>query len=260
MSTFLWQDGRRVDRFEFSPAADRTGSGLLLGDGVFETMLASDGLIFARDRHMARMKKSLERVSLSLIDPTLGIEAAIEWLDGRTGQLRVTQTSAGEVLVSAREHVMPQEAIGVLIYPYPKSAESVLAGIKTLSYGENTAALRYARARGFDDVIFINTRGEVIESALANLLLWDGERWWTPKLSSGALPGVTRQLLIEYFSVGERNFMAEELIDMKALALTSSSRDVQPISRFQEHSYSSLGEVDRLRTEFRNWREQNSNP
>ena len=260
MKYFLWQDGQQVERFHFAPGEDRTKSGLLLGDGVFETMLVVSGEVFARDRHLERMKRALRHIGVPSIDPSSGIEAAIAWLAGRTGQLRLTQTSAGELLISAREHVIPIDSLSVTLYPYPKSVASNLVGIKTLSYGENVAALRYARARGFDDVIFVNDRGEVMESAMANLLFWDGEKWWTPELGSGALAGVTRELLISRFAVGERSIDPQTLAGMKALALTSSLRDIQPVSKFQDISYSSLGEVDRLRREFRDWREQNNNP
>jgi branched-chain amino acid aminotransferase len=135
-----------------------------------------------------------------------------------------------------------------------------LAGIKTLSYGENGAALRYAREQSADDVIFTNTAGVVTESALANLLLWDGDAWWTPSLASGCLAGLTRELLMEFFEVKERDFAIDELFGMAALALTSALRDVQPVSHFQGHSYSGLSEVGRLRKEFQDWRAKNPHP
>jgi branched-chain amino acid aminotransferase len=145
---------------------------------------------------------------------------------------------------------------------YPNSIEHLDRdlGFKSLSYGFNARALRYAKGQNADDAIFTNHRGEVIESSLANVLVWDGSTWWTPSLDSGCLPGVTRQLLIEYFGVKEKVIKSEELQEVECLALSSSLRGVQAISRFQGISYSSQGEVDRLRQDFANWRERNLNP
>jgi branched-chain amino acid aminotransferase len=120
--------------------------------------------------------------------------------------------------------------------------------------------LRYAKEQSADDVIFTNTAGVVTESALANLLLWDGDTWWTPSLASGCLAGLTRELLMEFFEVKERDFTIDELFGMAALALASALRDVQPVSHFQGHSYSGLSEVARLREEFQDWRAKNPHP
>jgi branched-subunit amino acid aminotransferase/4-amino-4-deoxychorismate lyase len=163
-------------------------------------------------------------------------------------------------LIASRTHEIPESALRLTLYPYPKNQDSILAGVKTLSYGENAHSLRYAQENGFDDVLFLNQRGEVSESALANLLLFDGSRWWTPPLSSGALPGVTRELLIAHFEVGERTLSQRDLVEMKAMALTSSLRDIQAISKFEEHSYLALNEVDRLRRDFQTWRRAKVDP
>ena len=260
MSDFLWQDGKRVDRFHILPSSDRAHSGFWLGDGVFESLLVVNGKVFAKKRHLARYEDALRRVGIQGKDPEPALEAAIEWLDGKIGQVRITQLSSGELLVHAREHVMPKAPISLVLYPHPKNESSVLAGMKTISYGENTAALRFAKEHGSDDVVLINTRGEVSESALSNLLAWDGSEWLTPQLDSGCLPGVTRELLVEFFGVKEMVIMPADLEQMEALAITSSLRDVQAVSKFQDRSYSTLGEVDRLRRAFTSWREQNPNP
>ncbi len=50
MSDFLWQNGARVDRLNLDVSTDRLRSGFWLGDGLFETMLVSDGEIFAKTK------------------------------------------------------------------------------------------------------------------------------------------------------------------------------------------------------------------
>ena len=262
MSEFLWQNGGRVERLLLDLPMDRSKSGFWLGDGLFETMLVSDGEIFARERHLRRLAESMSKLGMTseMSDLDAGLDAATSWIDGECGQIRLTYLSSTDFIITARKHVIPSAELKLVHYPYPKNERSVLAGVKTLSYGENGAALRYAKAEGADDVIFTNTKGFVTESALANLLLWDGETWWTPSLESGCLAGLTRELLVEFFEVKERDFMIDDLRGMVALALTSALRDVQPVSHFQGHLYSGLREVDRLRSRFQDWRAKNPHP
>jgi len=262
VSEFLWQNGRRVDAITLGMPRDRSRSGFWLGDGLFESMLVADGEIFAKKRHIQRFEDAKRK--LGLREEVAGLEEGLakarEWVGGECGQIRLSYLSNGDLIITARHHLIPSEALALVHYPYPKNEESVLAGVKTLSYGENGAALRYAKQEGGDDVVFTNRSGFITESALANILLWDGESWWTPTLESGCLPGLTRELLIEYFGVKERDFMIDDLRGMKALALTSALRDVQPVSSFQGHSYSALSEVDRLRQQFQDWRAKNPHP
>lgn len=261
---FLWQNGEQVADFSISPSRDRTASGFWLGDGIFETLLVENGSIFARSRHMERLHDAARKIGLSsdLLEAEISsaFDMALAWLAGRTGQIRISLLSSGERLMIARVHEIPENALSLLLYPYPKNSDSILAGVKTLSYGENAHALRYARERGCDDVLFVNQRGEISESALANLLLFDGSRWWTPSLTSGPLPGVTRELLLSHFDVHERVILAREVGEMKAMALTSSLRDIQAISKFEERSYPALSEVDRLRQDFQKWRRAKVDP
>ena len=275
-SSFLWQNGEVVTNFLISLPRDRKASGFWLGDGIFETFLVENGAIFAKKRHQARLVAAAKKLAIksswlevskdSTMDSTMdsamdsGLDLAVKWLGGQTGQIRVSLLSSGDCLIASRTHEIPESALRVTLYPYPKNQDSILAGVKTLSYGENAHSLRYAQENGFDDVLFLNQRGEVSESALANLLLFDGSRWWTPPLSSGALPGVTRELLIAHFEVGERTLSQRDLVEMKAMALTSSLRDIQAISKFEEHSYLALNEVDRLRKDFQTWRRAKVDP
>ena len=262
MSEYLWQNGTPVGTITISTPSDRRSSGFWLGDGIFETMLVDDGAIFAQDRHLRRLDDARRALGLQIATDQLeeGLESAIEWLSGRCGNLRITLLSSNDLIITAREHIIPSASLRLIDYPFPKNERSSIAALKTLSYGENALALRYAHEQGFDDVIFHNTKGEVMESALANLLLWDGSTWWTPSIESGCLPGVTRELLIQFFGVKECETRIDDLQGAKAVALTSSLRDIQSVSQFEDLSYQAPSEVDRLRTQFQEWRAKNRNP
>ena len=53
----------------------------------------------------------------------------------------------------------------------------------------------------------------------------------TPPLSSGCLAGITRELVIEWYDVHERDISMAELADADEVFLTSTTRDVQGVKR-----------------------------
>jgi para-aminobenzoate synthetase/4-amino-4-deoxychorismate lyase len=59
------------------------------------------------------------------------------------------------------------------------------------------AAYGAATEAGFDDVLFLNLRGEVTEGAISNIFIEKDGRWFTPPVECGLLAGVFRRHLLE---------------------------------------------------------------
>lgn len=89
--------------------------------------------------------------------------------------------------------------------------------------------LRRARAEGFDDVLFLNERGELTEGAISNLFLEIGGRLVTPPASGGLLEGVFRGRMLRDRSlrVSERTLFPEDLAKADKLFLTNSVRGLR---------------------------------
>src|SRR5437016_9453636 len=93
-----------------------------------------------------------------------------------------------------------------------RHAASQFTGTKILSWAMNLTWLESAQARGFDEVILLNERGEVAECTSANLFIANGSHVYTPPLSSGCLPGITREVVLGEIqaagiAVGEKMLM-----------------------------------------------------
>ena len=69
---------------------------------------------------------------------------------------------------------------------------ALTAGIKRLGYLDQVAAQAEARAAGADEALFLDTAGHLAEGAASNAFLAVGGARWTPPLSCGVLPGITR--------------------------------------------------------------------
>lgn len=225
--------------------------GFTVADGVFETLLVSDGKVFALDRHLVRLSKSATGLGLPAPDVELISEGITQVLSGNQkidfGRLRVTLTSGSGPLGSDRVSSDPTMVISlaeqsawptstaVLLVPWSRNENSPLAGLKTTSYAENVYALAAAKRHKFSEAVFCDTSGRLCEGTGSNIFIVKDDQIVTPSEASGLLRGVTRDLVIELaressFDVVERDVDPQELWGAEEIFITSSTRDVHPVS------------------------------
>lgn len=234
----VWLDGEWKEEGEaLVSCAD---AAFLRGEGVFETMLGIGGRPFEWASHWARLQVGAKLYGLALPSGEEGREVAGELLERNalvSGEervrLRVTRTPA-HLLFSAVVEVIPSEFERVRIGPFVRNERSALAGVKAISYGENSLALRWAKARGATEVLLANTLGEWCEGSWSNLFAVVEGEILTPPLASGCLPGVTRATVMalaqrEGFAVREVVQGLSELAKAEEVFLTSSLRGVRPV-------------------------------
>ena len=207
----IWCNGQWLDPQDFlSSPMDR---GSIHGLGLFETMLAIDGVLLFADRHLARLRSGHEKLGWPVEFPEFQEIAAELLAKNRlgTGRARVRLTVTGGsgpihdltpgtdrlVWMTAFPALVPPESVSACLSPWPRNEFSPLAGLKCASYSENLIALDHARRTGFDETIFLNTAGHLCEAATANLFLVIDGTLLTPSLDSGCLPGITREVVIE---------------------------------------------------------------
>jgi 4-amino-4-deoxychorismate lyase len=77
-----------------------------------------------------------------------------------------------------------------------QTAPWLLAGVKSLSYASNMAALRWAAAQGVDDVLYISTDGQILEGPTASVVWISGDQLCSVPASTGILPGTTAAELL----------------------------------------------------------------
>jgi branched-chain amino acid aminotransferase len=87
-----------------------------------------------------------------------------------------------------------------------------------------------------------------MESSTANVIALIGGKWVTPPLSAGPLPGITRELLMEWGLLIERELIFEELQRCESMALVSSLRSIQPIGEMNGRRYKTSGKIEEIST------------
>lgn len=238
----LWVDGAIVDPGQ--PVLRADDHGVTVGDGVFETMKILGGQPFALTRHLQRLMTSVSGLGLTvdLGQVREGIAAVLAAGPLDRARLRVTVTGGpspygsdrgdnpATVIVATAPLADWPPTADVVIVPWTRNERAATAGLKTTSYADNVIALDYAHQRGAAEAIFANTRGELCEGTGSNVFLAIGSELVTPPISSGCLPGITRDLIVEWLGdVVERDVPVEALTDADEAFLASSTRDVQPI-------------------------------
>ena len=254
----VWLNGRR----QAAEGAHLSGRdrGLTLADGAFETMRAHNLTVFRLDRHLERLRHALG--ALEIPAPTelrSGVLDAVQSVGGSDVSVRLTVTRGiGKGGVAPCVETGPTVLVAVAPLPvFPKTVYDVgltahvasgrrnehamTVGLKTLAYTEAVMALLEAQHAGADEALFLDTKGHCSEATSSNLFVWTGRTLLTPPASCGALPGITRQAVLEVATArgvptAQRPFGLDHLLDAEEAFLTSSLRGLAPLVRVGGHT------------------------
>jgi branched-chain amino acid aminotransferase len=232
-----------------APVVGADDHGLTVGDGVFEVVKIVDGRPFALDPHLERLGRSASGLGLPDPDPDQvrrGVAAVLDCERLTLGRVRITWTAgpaplgsdrgrgpATLVVVSAPMDPWP-DSTAVATVPWPRNERGALAGLKTTSYAENVRALAHAHDLGASEAVFANLMGHLCEGTGTNVFyVLDGELR-TPTLAGGCLAGITRRLVLDWYGAVEVDEPIEVVSDASEAFLASTTRDVQPIHRWDD--------------------------
>ena len=195
--------------------------GLLLADGLFETVLILNGQPRLLAEHLGRWHHSAALLGLAQPPDAPTVEPRIDEAISRSGigcgalRLNWSRGSGGHGSRGRGIAIPPADArraprfwlqlnphqpnfdpVRVIVSPTERRcATSLLSQCKTFAYGPSIQARRQAQAAGADDALLPSTNGELSCGTTTNLMVRSGSGtgWITPPLSSGCLPGIMRQ-------------------------------------------------------------------
>ncbi len=241
----IWRNGEIVPA---SGAVDATDRGVLLGDGIFETLAMLGGRPKLLDRHLARLSDGAKILGIPLHADRAGLEDAIRALaaDGAVeeGAVRITLLRGSGprgvappadvaptllVAVTAMHVGIANPVEAVIAKTTRRNERSPASRLKTTNYLDAILASREAMEAGADDAIMLNTRDAVAEATSANVFCVIGGDLVTPPISDGALPGVMRERIMVQETVIERTLTTDDLGRATEIILTSSL-SVRPVT------------------------------
>lgn len=254
-----------LDQARLSPGQ----AGLLLGWGVFTTLRLYRGVPFEFKSHWDRMARDAARLNVTLgvtEDALLQLVAHLARENQREeGMARVSfvrncggsWASRGsrppvDLIIFMQQLPAWPESYRLQVQPGAVFSAGILAGAKMLSWAANSSFMEAARTQGYDDALLLNEFGHAVECTSASIFVVRAGKIMTPPLSSGCLPGVTRDILLKIgrkagFQIEEQEITAASLGEAAEVFITSTTRDVGGVREIAGYgAYPASGEVTQV--------------
>ena len=174
---------------------------------LLETLRLEDGQWWQAQAHLDRLAASAGYFGRP--DPVPAARAALDTVaaDHPEGRWRVRLVVGREGPARTEVEtlpVTPDAPVALTLATDPVDPDEVFLAHKTTWREPYAQHHRQASAMRADDTLLWNTRGEITETTIGNVAVRDGDRWWTPPVSCGLLPGAERGLALAEGRVAER--------------------------------------------------------
>jgi branched-chain amino acid aminotransferase len=232
--------------------------GFLLGDGVFDTMTVRNKMPQLLDAHVARLVRHAATIHIA-VDATLIRDVILNCAASFAGPdsiIRTTltrgvstrglwpkETSKPTLVCHATtlNPVVIGEKAAVMVSTIARNETSPISRIKSIGYLDHVLAAREAVLAGFDDALFLSTKGNLACTTIGNLFVLEGDVLFTPPLSDGVLDGIIRAVLLDHppkgLRVVEQSLTLERALKSDAMLVTNSVRLARPVTRLNDRIF-----------------------
>jgi len=233
--------------------------GLLLGDGLFETILCKKGICIALANHWHRLLSGAKYLSIPINFTMTDISHAIGRLLQKnrldhcdavvritltrgvgTRGLAITHLKQPSLLITCDEYHAPKEkSIRLSFTPNLANEHCPLHTYKTLNYLDKITAKHQAAQKGFDDTLLLNSKRHVVGTSCANIFFIHDNDIFTPAVSSGCLPGITRAYILEIckhanIKCMQKHIPYEQTPNLESAFITNSLIGIMPVSQIDQ--------------------------
>ncbi len=237
------------------PAFDH---GFLYGEGVYETLRTYGRTPFLFDRHMRRLRRSASMLNLpvpfddaQILDDVRKTMAAHAGLDEAYIRILLTR-GVGELTYNPA--ACPTPGLVIIVKPFPAPPDRAFTEgikislvsvrrnhpqalnpmIKSNNLINNALAMQEALRRGAEEALMQNQVGDLVECSQSNFFVVRGAALFTPPLSAGLLPGITREFVLELAAelgirANESRLTEADLSTAAEAFITGTTREVTPV-------------------------------
>jgi len=203
---------------------------------LIETMLW-DGSYSLLDLHLDRLEDSAEYFDFAC--DRAAVRAALEeharqFAEGSPRKVRLLLDAEGKLEITSEVLTLqgdPNRIVRARIAPERTDPDDAMLYHKTSHRPLYAPAFEQAVRDGFDDVLFLNQRGEVTEGAISNVFVEKDGRWSTPPVESGLLAGVFRRhLLATRNEIEERVLFLNDLRQADGVYIANAVRGLRRVT------------------------------
>ena len=233
--------------------------GFCYGDGLFETLRASNGQIFYIEKHIDRLFDSLQQVLIELPMTRLELTKAVKETLARNKyknaiiRLMVTRGyTESNIQIDSKIH--PTLVINIRPFtPLPKVAykkgirvmlfqeranlvNGLSLRLKSCNYLSNILIKEFSNKKNYTEGVVVDPDFGVTEGTTSNIFIVEQGQIKTPPLSPYVLAGITRQVVLEIardhkIPFTEEKITAEELIYADEVFITNSCIEIVPVTQ-----------------------------
>jgi para-aminobenzoate synthetase/4-amino-4-deoxychorismate lyase len=209
--------------------------------GLFETILVSQGRAQHLQLHLGRLSDSALALGIqhSIADITQLIESTCETISEDCDyRLRLDLDHSGKPSCQISPISALPKSVKLFwasdILPNPSNGTlhsgNVLLRHKVSSRKLYDQAWKLAEGLGGFDALFINEQGFVTEGGRSSIFIKSGDRWLTPPVTAGLLPGVMRSIILNdpKWNAHEANLTIDDVRNAKEIMLSNALRGTLP--------------------------------
>jgi branched-chain amino acid aminotransferase len=229
---------------------DISDRGLLLGDGVFDTMLYQNNELTYYNDHYKRLKTAAKLLSFNfnLTNEQLKniITNLIKKNNFQNKQIAIrTNITRGvskrgldfdkshKVGIYIKLNLIPKslfmKSIKLGIANIRRNSTSPISQNKTLNYLDNVIEKNRAAKNGYEDAIFLNINEKVSCTTTSNIFYVQKNKIYTPPLKDGVLNGVMREQFLKKKIATTQTTSLNNLLKSDYIFLTNSVFVIRPV-------------------------------
>lgn len=254
---------------EDSSFLNHSNRGFKYGDALFETMRATNGLVFFMEEHYLRLMASMRILRMEipmnftmeyiedqikdclLANQLINTPARIRFTVFRNdGGLYLPQNNEVSFVVEAQQlnssfYLKEDTPYEVELFKDFYINADMLSTLKTNNKIINVVGSIYAKENGYNNCLLLNQSKQVVEALNANLFLCSGKTIKTPPLKDGCLNGIIRKQLMRIieedatYTLEEKSISPFELQKADELFLTNTIFGIRAVSKYRKAEYSS---------------------
>jgi len=218
-------------------------NGILFGIGFFETIeIYPKGPVFL-EQHINRLNSACKFFGL----PTVTHDQIMSFISKESTDvpyvLRITVTPKN-LFTTVRKHPYLQmnKNMELSISTLRRNPKDLFVYRKSIQYYQNLYEKQKASKKGFDEVLFLNTKNELAEGSVSNIFWAQNDVLYTPSIGCGLLPGVIRNWVVStakklQIPVIKGHFTIKNLESANHVFITNSLLGIQPVSQIENLYY-----------------------
>lgn len=230
----------------------------LYGKGIFTTIAIRERAPLFWEKHWVRLTRDAAKIGIDIsafakkrvlreLEKTLrnnGVSdgrARITFLDQKAGDVwpGTTFENTSISIITAGRRNLPSK-FSLTASPFRTNTYSPVVGVKSCNYLENLLGIEEARGRGFHEAIRLNAEGAMTGGCMSNIYWLKNGILFTPHLSTGCLPGTTREYILENLACEEIAQPIDTLIAVDAIFLSSAGLGVVRVNDLDHRIFDTI--------------------